>query len=132
MNIIQELSLFGVDVAGHGENIKISYPDEVPPEHAPRVRALVEQVKARKPEIRSLLRLQEDGFTVETDGDVYEVTWDADDADMLWRARKALDDGLIALQGKVLYYTKSDVVRLRYRCACPPEWLPERLAGVRP
>ena len=131
MNIVQELAILGVCVSLDGDTVKLSRLDTVPPEHAPRVRALVEQVKARKPEILSLLRLQEDGFTVETDGDVYEVTWDADDADMLWRARKALDDGLIALQGKVLYYTKSNVVRLRYRCACPPEWLPGKLAGVR-
>ena len=128
MNPIQELSLYGASVTRDADNIKVTGLGTVPPD---RAHALLAEVKARKPEILSMLRLKEEGFTVleAADGDVYEVVCDATDMKALRKWKQAMDEGLIVLSGKVQYLPKSNIVRLRYRCAAPTEWLPNELRG---
>ena len=125
MTLIQELALYGAITTREGDNIKLTGLDTVPAMYIPRVRALIAEAKARKGEILSLMHLQEQGFTVQKhhDGVEYEVVCNATDMISLRKWKQAMDEGRIVLNGKVQILARSNIVRFRYRCAAPTEWL---------
>lgn len=73
--------------------------------------------------------LMQRAFTVATatTEDICAVTVDAHDKRALYRWGLAVQAGLIALEGKVLFYKNTGSTRIKYRCTLPPEWLEDAI-----
>ena len=93
----------------------------------PEALALLDQLREHKGAVLDLLLCR--GFVAVPPGDggLHAVTVDATDEREMLRWAVAVDTGLITRAGKILYRTGPNTATIRYRCAFPPEWLPDAI-----
>lgn len=123
--IIRGLESIGYTLTVVDDKIRGDRQDLLPP--PPEAPALLDQLRQHKGEALNILLYQ--GFTEvpPSEGDLHVVTIDAADEREMLRWALAVDTGVIALEGKILFRTTASTVTIRYRCAFPPEWLPDAI-----
>lgn len=123
--IVHSLERMGYTLTVVNGRVRGDRQDLLPP--PPEAPALLDQLRQHKGEILDILLYR--GFTAisATEGDLHVITVDISDEREMLRWSLAIDTGLIVLVGKILYRTGPDTATIRYRCAFPPEWLPDEI-----
>lgn len=126
-NALAMLEAYGYRFTVDGERVRVQPPAGTPP---PEAVTLLNALRENRPAVISVLHRRATEFIQisHADGDEREITF-ASDKDMK-RWAVALDAGLIQLVGKVQVSKKSGLLRLRYRCTIPDEWLQEAITSA--
>ena len=123
--IIQGLEQIGYTLTVIDGKVCGDRQDLLPP--PPESVVLLDQLRLHKGEILDILLYR--GFTEvpANEGDLHVITVDATNEREMLRWALAVDTGIIALVGKILYRTSEDTALIRYRCPFPVEWLPDAI-----